>query len=213
MNTIDYIYRFDPRNPAAKPVPPTRTRPGAMLEDGNRMFSQWMESCRTGRRSAGEPRYVVQCNGLEVGMPRTHGRYAQAGPVRGRRRLLRRSRADRDGLRPGVQRPLRDPRRGQRAGRRLPGEHRFRLERPERKRQLVVVMLGHSGCGAVTGAVDAYLRPLKFWSKSISHAPDADPADLRRGPRSGQRLRGGLGARRPRHARLPGGPDRDRPSA
>jgi len=32
----------------------------------------------------------------------------------------------------------------------------------------VVVVLGHSGCGAVTGAVDAYLRPLKFWSKSIS---------------------------------------------
>ncbi len=30
----------------------------------------------------------------------------------------------------------------------------------------VVVMLGHSGCGAVTGAVDAYLRPLKFWSKA-----------------------------------------------
>jgi carbonic anhydrase len=29
-------------------------------------------------------------------------------------------------------------------------------------------MLGHSGCGAVTGAVDAYLRPLKFWSKSTS---------------------------------------------
>jgi carbonic anhydrase len=32
----------------------------------------------------------------------------------------------------------------------------------------VVVMLGHSGCGAVTAAVDAYLSPLKFWSKSIS---------------------------------------------
>jgi carbonic anhydrase len=32
----------------------------------------------------------------------------------------------------------------------------------------VIVMLGHSGCGAVTAAVDAYLRPLKFWSKSIS---------------------------------------------
>jgi carbonic anhydrase len=32
----------------------------------------------------------------------------------------------------------------------------------------VVVMLGHSGCGAVTAAVDAYLRPLKFWSKTIS---------------------------------------------
>src|SRR5262249_197197 len=32
----------------------------------------------------------------------------------------------------------------------------------------VIVMLGHSGCGAVSGAVDAYLRPMKFWSKSIS---------------------------------------------
>jgi carbonic anhydrase len=29
-------------------------------------------------------------------------------------------------------------------------------------------MLGHTGCGAVTGAVDAYLRPEKFWSKSLS---------------------------------------------
>jgi carbonic anhydrase len=32
----------------------------------------------------------------------------------------------------------------------------------------VVVMLGHSGCGAVTAAVDSYLRPTKFWSKSLS---------------------------------------------
>ena len=30
-----------------------------------------------------------------------------------------------------------------------------------------VVMIGHLGCGAVTGAVDSYLRPLKFWSKSM----------------------------------------------
>ncbi len=33
---------------------------------------------------------------------------------------------------------------------------------------MCVVVLGHSGCGAVSGAVDAYLRPLKFWSKSTS---------------------------------------------
>jgi len=32
-----------------------------------------------------------------------------------------------------------------------------------------VVVLGHSGCGAVTAAVDSYLTPLKFWSKSTSH--------------------------------------------
>jgi hypothetical protein len=29
-----------------------------------------------------------------------------------------------------------------------------------------IVVLGHLGCGAVTGAVDSYLQPLKFWSKS-----------------------------------------------
>ena len=29
-----------------------------------------------------------------------------------------------------------------------------------------MVMLGHSRCGAVTAAVDSYLQPLKFWSKS-----------------------------------------------
>src|SRR5262245_9581326 len=32
----------------------------------------------------------------------------------------------------------------------------------------LVVMLGHSGCGAVTGAVDAYLQPQKYWSRSLS---------------------------------------------
>jgi carbonic anhydrase len=28
-------------------------------------------------------------------------------------------------------------------------------------------MLGHSGCGAVTAAVDCYLRPTEFWSESM----------------------------------------------
>ncbi len=57
-------------------------------------------------------------------------RDAQAGAVRRRRRLLRRPRADRDDLRPGVQRPVRDPRRRQRAGRRVPGLDRLRPRTP-----------------------------------------------------------------------------------
>ena len=56
MNTIDYIYRFDPENPAAKPVPPNADAARRMLEDGNRLFSQWMESCRSGTPAQGEPR-------------------------------------------------------------------------------------------------------------------------------------------------------------
>src|SRR4051812_41406185 len=66
MNTIDYIYRFDPSNPTAKPPPHDAEGARRVLEDGNRMFSRWMESCRTSTTSKGEPRYVVQCNGLDV---------------------------------------------------------------------------------------------------------------------------------------------------
>lgn len=45
MNTIDYVYRFDPKNPSAKPTPLDAIAARRTLEDGNTMFSQWMESC------------------------------------------------------------------------------------------------------------------------------------------------------------------------
>ncbi len=59
MYTIDYIYRFDPKNPSVKPPPPDAEAARKTLEDGNRMFARWMESCRTSTVSKGEPRYVV----------------------------------------------------------------------------------------------------------------------------------------------------------
>ncbi|MBV8075200.1 MAG: hypothetical protein JO284_02315, partial [Planctomycetaceae bacterium] len=80
MNTIDYVYRFDPKNPSLKPPPHDADVARRMLEDGNRMFSCWMESCRAHDLSKGEPRYVVQCNGLEVGMIRTHGEMPKQAP-------------------------------------------------------------------------------------------------------------------------------------
>ena len=51
----------------------------------------------------------------------------------------------------------------------------------------VVVMLGHSGCGAVTGAVDAYLRPREV-------LVEVDLADAPRRSSSGSSSRS---ARRP----------------
>src|SRR5262249_45136430 len=80
MNTIDYIYRFDPSNPSAKTRPSDAHVARKILEDGNRMFSRWMESCQTGTLSGGEPRYVVQCNGLEVGMVRSQGEMPKQAP-------------------------------------------------------------------------------------------------------------------------------------
>ena len=144
MNTINYVYRFDPKNPSTKP---SAARRGAWR---GRTWRTATGCSRGGWRAARamtvtvgeEPRYVVQCNGLEVGMVREAGRDAQAGAVRGRDRLLRCPRADGDDLRPGLQRPVRHPRRRERPGGRLPGEHRLRRRGAERERQ------GHRRAGA-----------------------------------------------------------------
>ena len=80
MNTIDYIYRFDPKNPTVKPSPADTEAARKTLEDGNRMFSKWMESCRMTDISKGEARYVVPCNGLEVGLNHTLGQTPKQAP-------------------------------------------------------------------------------------------------------------------------------------
>ena len=168
MNTIDYVYRFDPKNPSVKPPPPDAESARRMLEDGNRMFSEWMESCRTGTFSNGEPRYVVQCNGLEVGMIRTLGELPKQAPfavVVGcsdarvpTEMLFGQGFNDLFVIRVA----------GNVMGNECQGSIDFALNALSESVKVLVV-LGHSGCGAVTGAVDAYLRPLKFWSKSTSN--------------------------------------------
>jgi carbonic anhydrase len=167
MNTVDYIYRFDPRNPSIKPPPPDAESAKQTLEDGNRMFAKWMESCRTHDVSKGEPRYVVQCNGLEVGMNRTIGNLPKQAPfavVVGcsdarvpTEMLFGQGFNDLFVIRVA----------GNVLGDVCMGSIDFALSALSDSVK-VVVMLGHSGCGAVTGAVDAYLRPLKFWSKNVS---------------------------------------------
>jgi carbonic anhydrase len=167
MNTIDYIYRFDPRNPSAKPIPSDAEIARDVLENGNRMFSRWMESCRTGTTSEGEPRYVVSCNGLEVGMLRTHGEMPRQSPfavVVGcsdarvpTEMLFGQGFNDLFVIRVA----------GNVLGDVCMGSIDFALTALSESVR-TVVMLGHSGCGAVNGAVDAYLQPTKFWSRTMS---------------------------------------------
>ncbi|MBX6311503.1 MAG: carbonic anhydrase [Isosphaeraceae bacterium] len=167
MNTIDYIYRFDPKNPTAKPLPHDAEAARKILEDGNRMFSQWMESCRNRTPTVGESQYIVPCNGLEVGMPRTHGEMPKQTPfavVVGcsdarvpTEMLFGQGFNDLFVIRVA----------GNVLGDVCMGSVDFALNALSESIR-VVVMLGHSGCGAVSGAVDSYLRPVKFWSKSVS---------------------------------------------
>jgi carbonic anhydrase len=167
VNSIDYIYRFDPKNPTAKPLPRDAEAARKVLEDGNRLFSQWMESCRNHTLTEGEPQYVVPCNGLEVGMPRTHGEMPKQAPfavVVGcsdarvpTEMLFGQGFNDLFVIRVA----------GNVLGDVCMGSVDFALNALSESVR-VVVMLGHSGCGAVSGAVDSYLRPVKFWSKSVS---------------------------------------------
>jgi carbonic anhydrase len=167
MKTIDYVYRFDPKNPSVKPPPPDAEAARHVLEGGNQMFSQWMESCRTGSFSSGEPRYVIQCNGLEVGMNRALGAMPKQAPfavVVGcsdarvpTEMLFGQGFNDLFVIRVA----------GNVMGDECQGSIDFALGALYESVKVIVV-LGHSGCGAVTGAVDAYLRPLKFWSKATS---------------------------------------------
>lgn len=167
MKTIDYIYRFDPKNPTSRTAPINAEVARRTLEEGNRMFSQWMESCRTGTRSEGEPRYVVACNGLEVGMPRSQGSMPKQTPfavVVGcsdarvpTEMLFGQGFNDLFVIRVA----------GNVLGDECMGSVDFALNALSENVR-VVVMLGHSGCGGVSAAVDAYLQPQKFWSRSLS---------------------------------------------
>jgi carbonic anhydrase len=170
MKTIDYIYRFDPKNPSAKPSPPDADHAKRTLEAGNLMFSQWMQSCQTSTLTPGaEPQYIVPCNGLEVGMVRTGGQLPMQAPfavVVGcsdarvpTEMIFGQGFNDLFVIRVA----------GNVLGDVCLGSIDFALSALSESVKLVV-MLGHSGCGAVTGAVDAYLRPLKFWSKATPPA-------------------------------------------
>ncbi len=167
MKTIDYIYRFDPKNPSAKPIPPDAEAARKTLEDGNRMFSHWMESCRTSTLSPGEPQYVVPCNGLEVGMVRTQGEIPRPSPFA----VVVGCSDARVPTEMIFGQGFNDLFVIRVAGNVLADECLGSVDYALTvltESVKVVVVLGHSGCGAVTAAVDAYLKPLSFWSKSRS---------------------------------------------
>src|SRR6476469_5207476 len=134
MNTIDYIYRFDPTNPSAKPLPndadnARRTQEVGMIRGSSEMPKQSPFGVVVGCSDARVPTEMLFGQGFnDLFVIRVAGNVL--GDV-------------------------------------CMGSVDFALNALSDSVR-VVVILGHSGCGAVSGAVDAYLRPLRFWSKSMS---------------------------------------------
>ena len=168
MNTIDYIYRFDPKNPSVKPLPPDADAARLRLLEGNRLFARWMDSCRTNTVSPGtEARYVVPCNGLEVGMARAQGEMPKQAPFAVVVGCSDARVPTEMSFGQGFNDLFVIRVAGNVLGDECMGSIDFALSALSDSVRVIVV-LGHSGCGAVSGAVDAYLSPLKFWSKSTS---------------------------------------------
>jgi carbonic anhydrase len=159
MTPSDYIYRFDPQNPAARPRPHDPQSARQLLEEGNRQFSEWMQGCRAGKAVE----RVITCGSVEVG--REHGdaapRHAPLAVIVGccDARVPAELVFGQGFNSLFVVRVI-----GNALGDVPLASVEYAVTALESV-QLVVV-LGHSSCGAVTGAVDSYLNPDKYWAHS-----------------------------------------------
>lgn len=165
--TVDYIYRYDPQSPAEESVPPDAAAARAELERGNGMFAGWVECCRAGAPPAGESPFVVNCNHIAEVLgwaPGAAPKHRPFGIVVGCsdarvpvEMVLGQSLNELFVVR--VAGNVVDS-----AGK---GSIDYALEHLG-KSVRVVVVLGHAGCGAVTGAVDSYLKPTIYWDAGVS---------------------------------------------
>ena len=167
MHNIDYIYRFDPNNPKLKPAPSDAEVARKMLENGNRVFAKWMETCRDCGGQHHEHQFIVQSNALSVGMQSTPGQAPKQAPfaivvgcsdARVPLELI---------FGQGFNELFVVRVAGNVLGDVCVGSVEYALHSLSESVKCVVV-LGHLGCGAVTGAVDCYLQPDQFWAQAMS---------------------------------------------
>src|SRR5262245_31954374 len=162
MKPIDLIYSFDPANPDIKVAPATADEARRLLEDGNRRFARWSDGCLQACTADSEPpSYVVPCAAADLGIPTADGSAVRQAPFAV---LLGCSDAR---VPAGV---LLSPLRNNLfvirvAGHVLSDECFGSIEFAVHNLAdciRIIVVLGHTNCGAVTSAVDTYLKPWAY---------------------------------------------------
>ena len=163
---IDYTFRFDPSRRNSDPQPATSEEARQTLIKGNRIFADWMKSCRCGGHDRDE-QFVVACGGLESVLSVNPEEFPTQKPfavVVG----CSDARVPTEML---FGQGFNDLFVVRNAGNVLSdvvqGSIDFTLNALKDSVRVIVV-LGHTNCGAVKGAVDAYLNPARFWSESYS---------------------------------------------
>lgn len=169
MKPIDFIYRYDPARQENRPLPADAAAARRLLEEGNRLFVRWIESCKQDNEPPEQHRYIVHYNADDLGLPGPSGEASKQAPFAA---LL--GCAD---ARVPAEIIFGQPRNNlfvvRLAGNVLSDECLGSLDFAVNHLGdsiRIVVVLGHTTCGAVSAAVDTYLDPWSYLEETTTHA-------------------------------------------
>lgn len=161
MQSTDYIYRFDPNDPELNRNPTDSDQAKRDLEAGNRTFSEWVRSCEIANLAPHESQYVIKCGGIHVAKSLTETAVIHQQPFA----VVIGCSDARVPIEMILGQSFNELFVVRVAGNVLAdecwGSVDYAVKEFSKSIKLIVV-LGHSGCGAVTAAVDAYLDPKRF---------------------------------------------------
>jgi len=163
MQTVEIIYRYGGANPQARSRPASAEAALHRLQAGNRAFSELLNNIKD---SEGSVRHVIDVDardlGLQSGAPSQHPFAAVLGCSDARVPLELIFNEGPNGL--FVVRAA-----GNGLGSDALGSLRYAVEHLGDSLKVIVV-LGHSGCGAVSAAVDVFLNPTDYLSLATVHS-------------------------------------------
>lgn len=166
MQTVEIVYRYDGENPQVRSRPASTEAALLRLQDGNRAFAELLSNVKNGE---GSVRHVIDVDAREFGLlPGAVGAPSQrpfaailgCSDARVPLELIFNEgpndlfviRAAGNGL-----------------GSDALGSLRYAIDHLGGSLKLIVV-LGHSGCGAVSAAVDVFLNPADYLSLATVHS-------------------------------------------
>ena len=199
--TIDVVYRFDPDRPARRRAPRSPREAQAKLTKGNRSFAHLLDSPGSARVIPLDPSDVG--HGLEPGVAPVQRPFAAVLGCSDARvpieTIFQQKSNDLFVVRVA----------GNGVGIGGLGSLRYAVDHFPGSLKLIVV-LGHSQCGAVTSAVDVFLRPALYLPLAANYPLRSIVDSILVSVRSASlALEAVHGARRDASARLPGRPHRD----
>lgn len=167
---IDLIYRFDPANPEVKAPPATADEARRALEEGNRRYARWADSCLQARDANQDaPSLVFHCALPDLGIPTPDGSAAKQEPF-----AVLFGCSDARVPAEIIFGQLRNNLFVVRvAGNVLSDECMGSIEYAVHNladSMRIIVVLGHTNCGAVAATVDTYLKPWAYLARVPSPA-------------------------------------------